>query len=163
MSRIFSIFFRTVYRSFLHKRFFRVSLLLSVVAERYLDFFTPVTVAVLVGLSGCRRNSCPVVLLADTADCCRYPHLCSTTLMRDSEREKQDTAECSIDPWCCSDRVRRKLPEKNCRLSPQDYDDHLYDLHDPKLICIRMTRFICTRFPFVTLSDPVDLHTFSER
>ena len=36
------------------------------------------------------------------------------------------------------------------RVSPQDYDDELYDLYDPKLICIRMTRFICAHFPVVT-------------
>ena len=36
------------------------------------------------------------------------------------------------------------------RVSPQDCDDQLYDLDDPKLICIRMIRFICTHFPVVT-------------
>ena len=36
------------------------------------------------------------------------------------------------------------------RESPQDYHDQLYDLDDPKLIWIRMTRFICTHFPVVT-------------
>ena len=35
-------------------------------------------------------------------------------------------------------------------VSPQDCDDQLYDLYDPKLICIRVTRFICAHFPVVT-------------
>ena len=65
MGRIFSTFFRTVYRRcrFLHKGFFRVPVLLNGVAERNLDFFTPVTAAVLVGVSGCRRDSCPPIVL----------------------------------------------------------------------------------------------------
>ena len=76
MGWIFSTFFQTVYRSFLHKRFFRVSLLLSVVAERYLDLFTPVPVSVLVGVSCCRRNSCPVVLMTIQLTAVVCPHLC---------------------------------------------------------------------------------------
>ena len=36
------------------------------------------------------------------------------------------------------------------RVSPQDCDDQLCDLYDSKLICIRMTRFICAHFPVVT-------------
>ena len=113
MGRIFSTFLRTVYRTFLHKRFFRVSLLLSIVAERYLDFFTPVTVAVLVGVSGCRRNLCPVVLMTIRLTAVVCPHLCYSCVAVRGKNKIQLNAQ--IDPWCCSDHVRRKLPEKNRR------------------------------------------------